>query len=107
MDLKLYYQKIREIESRITEEFPIVVSRETGDGGKEGTKVEVQRRLAAKLIVEGSARLATSEEARMFRETLLEAKRVAEQIAAATRLHLSVLSSAELDRLKGASQPKE
>ena len=39
-------------------EFPLVVSVETSDGGKGGTKTEVPRRLAAKLLVEGQARLA-------------------------------------------------
>jgi hypothetical protein len=107
MDLKLYYQKIRDIEAKILEEFPIIVSRETADGGKDGIKTEVPRRLAAKLIVEGLARLASTEEARLFREMLLEAKRVAEQVAAAARVQLAVLSSAELDRLRGAPQPKE
>ena len=33
MDLRAYYQKIREIETRIEEAFAIVVSLETGDGG--------------------------------------------------------------------------
>jgi hypothetical protein len=107
MDLKLYYQKIREVETIISEEFPIIVSRETADGGKEGTKTEVPRRLAAKLIVEGLARLASTEEARLFRERMLAAKRTAEQVAAAARVQLAVLSSAELDRLKGTPQPKE
>ncbi len=107
MDLKLYYQKIRDIEARISEDFPIVVSRETADGGREGIKTEVPRRLAAKMITEGVARLATSDEARSFLEALVEAKRLAEQVAAAGRVQLTVLSSTELDKLRGASQPKE
>jgi tRNA isopentenyl-2-thiomethyl-A-37 hydroxylase MiaE len=107
MDLKHYYQKIRDIEAKISEEFPIIASRETPDGGKEGVKTEVPRRLAAKLIAEGLARLATKEEARVFLEALAEAKRLAEQAAAAARVQVAVLSSTELDRLRGVSQPKE
>jgi len=106
MDLKLYYDKIREVETKILEEFAVVVSRETADGGKEGTKTEVARRLAAKLIVEGLARVANPEEVKVFRDALAEAQRVAEQVAAASRVQLAVLSSAELDRLRGASQKK-
>ena len=34
MDLKLYFQKIRETEAKITDPFPILVSKETEDGGK-------------------------------------------------------------------------
>jgi hypothetical protein len=103
MDLKLYYQKIRDMEAKIADAFPIVVSLETPDGGKEGTKTEVPRRIAAKMIVEGIVHLAKEEEARVFRALQLEAVRVAEQIAAAAKVQLAVLTSAELDKLKGAA----
>ena len=38
MDLKLYYQKIRELERGFKAAFPVVVSRETPDGGVAGVK---------------------------------------------------------------------
>ena len=100
MDLRLYYQKIREKEASITEEFPVVVSRETGDGGKEGTQTEVPRRLAAKMVVEGQARMATAEETAGYRERQAEARRQIEQSAAAGRLQISVLSTKELEQLR-------
>ena len=56
-----------------------MVSVETSDGGKGGTKTEVPRRLAAKLVVEGLARLASKDELKAYREMLAEAKRLAEQ----------------------------
>ena len=68
MDLQVYYQKIREMETKIADEFPLVVSMETADGGKGGTKTEVPRRLAAKLLVEGLARLASKDELKAYRE---------------------------------------
>jgi hypothetical protein len=100
MDLRIYYQKIREVESTIGDEFPLVVSRETADGGKPGMTTEVPRRLAAKMIVEGQARLATPEEAQAHRDELAEARRMAEQAAIATRLQVSVLSTADLEQLR-------
>ena len=75
MDLQIYYQKIRDMETKITDDFPLVVSVETSDGGKGGTKTEVPRRLAAKLVVEGQARLANKDELKSYREMLAEAKR--------------------------------
>ncbi len=107
MDLRVYYQKLREVEEKIAEEFPIVVSRETADGGKDGTKTEVPRRIAAKLIVEGLARLASAKEAQIFREGIEQAKQLAEQVAAAARVQLAVLSTAELEKLKNAPRAKE
>jgi hypothetical protein len=100
MDLQLYYQKIREMESKIGDEFAIVVSLETSDGGKSGRKTEVPRRLAAKLLVEGQVRLATKDEVKAHRESLAEAVRLAERAAAAAKLQLTVLSANELDRLR-------
>ncbi len=100
MDLQVYYQKIREMETKITEEFPLLVSLDMADGGKSGTKTEVPRRLAAKLLVEGQARLASKDEAKAHRDALAEANRMAERAVAAARLQLTVLSTMELDRLR-------
>ena len=107
MDLRIYYQKIRELESKIGDEFPIVVSRETGNGGKEGIHSEVPRRLAAKMLIEGAARLATADEAKKYRDNSDEVRKAAEQAAAAARVQLTVVSASELERLKGRSQPSK
>jgi pentose-5-phosphate-3-epimerase len=104
MDLQLYYQKIREFAATIEEEFPIVVSQETADGGKTGTLTEVAARLGAKMVVEGTARLAKPKEAEAFRQVQAERKRVADQEAAASKVQLTVLSTDDLNRLKGITQ---
>jgi hypothetical protein len=62
MDLRIYYQKVRDTEAKIAEDFPVVVSRETPDGGKPGVRTQVPRRIAAKMIVEGIADLAKPKE---------------------------------------------
>lgn len=100
MDLRLYYQKMREIETSITEEFPVIVSNDTGDGGKAGTITEVTKKLAAKMVVEGQARLATVDETAAYRESQAEIRRSIEQSTAAGRLQISVLSTRELEQLK-------
>jgi len=102
MDLRLYYQKIRDAEAKIEDEFAVVVSRETADGGKEGTLTEVPRRIAAKMVVEGVAQLASPAQKQAFLKTTAEAKEMADQLAAAAQVRLTVLSSAELDKLKNA-----
>jgi len=68
MDLRLYYQKIREASSKIADAFPVVVSKETADGGKDGILNEVTRAIAAKMLVEGLARLASAEESAALRQ---------------------------------------
>jgi hypothetical protein len=51
-------------------------------------------------VVEGRARLATGEEAAKFRAEVAEAKRVADQLAAAGRMQVTVVSEADLRALK-------
>ena len=106
MDLQVYYQKIREIEATIPDEYPLMVSVETHDGGKGGTKTEVPRRMAAKLLIEGQARLASKEEAKAHRNAVAEAKRAADHAEAAAKLQLTVLSTNELDKLRGEVRGK-
>ena len=102
MDLKQYYQKIRDAETKIADEFPVVISRETPDGGKEGTLTEVPRRTAAKMMVGGLAQIASQAEKAAFQAAQAEAKQLADQLAAAAQVKLTVLSSTELDNLKNA-----
>ena len=102
MDLRLYYQKIREAAEKIEDEFPVVMSRDTGDGGKEGTLTEVPRRIAAKMVVEGLAHVASPGQKQAFLNAQAEAKRVLDQLEAAAQVHVTVLSSSDVDRLKNA-----
>jgi prolyl-tRNA synthetase len=107
MDLRLYYQKIRDMESKITEAFPVVVSNETADGGKPGALTEVTPGIAARMVVEGSAHLATAAEAKAFRAVQAEAKRVADQAAAAAKVQFTVVSTSELYKLKNSPGPSQ
>jgi hypothetical protein len=105
MDLRLYYQKIRDAEAKIEDEFPVVLSRETGDGGKEGALTEVPRRIAAKMVVEGMANVASQAQKQAFLYAQAEAKRVLDQLAQAAQVHVTVLSSSDMDKLKSARPP--
>ena len=53
MDLRMYYQKIRELEQSFKGTFPVVVSQETQDGGTAGVKTEVPVHIAARPASEG------------------------------------------------------
>ena len=107
MDLILYYSKIRGEEKAITEEFPVIVSNETGDGGKAGHLTEVPKSVAARMIVQGLARLAPAEAAQAFRAEQAAAVRIVEELAAAGRVQLSVMPTADFERLKNAAKLQE
>jgi hypothetical protein len=104
MDLKAYYQKLRTVEGSLKEPEVTVVSLATPDGGKAGVLTEAPRAIAAKMIVEGSARLAADEETEKFRAQAAETRRVAEQAAVASRIQVTVVSEAE--PRKAGSAPK-
>ncbi len=95
MDLKQFYKKIRDVESSIPEKYPLVTSLVTDDGGKQGIVAEVPRYQAARMIVEGKARLSTEEEKQMHQDNLAAVQRVADEWEAARRLQLSLLLSSE------------
>ena len=92
MDLRTYYRKIRETEQSLAEEFPLIVSIETSEGGKAGRVTEVSRAIAAKMLLDGRAILANSEqrEAHLIAE---EAARIAAHKAdLARRVQLAIVT---------------
>jgi len=104
MDLKLYYQKIRETQAQIATLHAVIVSHETPDGGKPGQKTEVSAALAARMVVEGRAHLASAEEAAEFRQALVDAKQAADEAAEAGRVQVTLVPTADLNRLKNAAR---
>lgn len=67
MDLRQYYKKLHEMESKMPETHVLVVSVETGDGGKAGVITEVPRRNACQLILDGRAKRAEEEQEKDYR----------------------------------------
>ena len=101
MDLQLYYQKIRETETKIADEFALVVSLETSDGGKSGT--EDGGAAPAGCQAAGGGPGPAGDEGRgesVSRVAGGGACELAERAAAAAKLQLTVLSTNELDRLR-------
>lgn len=94
MDLRTYYQKIRKLEAELPEAFVVLTSRESPDGGKPGIKTDVARALAAKLIVEEKAELASEEEAGQFRAEVERKWREAQALEATPELDLKFLRRA-------------
>ncbi len=101
MDLKAYYRKVRKIEEQIQEPDVVVVSCETPDGGKAGVVSEVSRRLAAKLVVEGRARVASEEAAAAYRAEMKAAYQRAQEKEAASQVRIAVISEAEMKASRG------
>ena len=101
MDLRSYYRKFREIEKGIEDEYVVVKSLDTADGGITGRLTEVARALAAKMLADGVAELAQKGEASVFRSNLAEQSKQEEQKrAAAAKIQFAVLTAADLRSLQ-------
>jgi hypothetical protein len=95
MNLRTYFQKIHELEHQISGDHTVVVSHETPDGGKPGIKTEVPKRLAAKMVVDGAARLAEPKEAEAFRSAQAKAAEEAREQAEAANMRVVVVPASE------------
>jgi len=99
MDVKTYYQRIRDMEATITTPYTVVASLPTDDGGKKGVLVEVPRRLAAKMVVEGSAELVPAAQVTAFQQAQEAACKAAQDAATAAKLEVTMVPSDELKKL--------
>jgi hypothetical protein len=107
MDLRMYYQKVRELERSFKAAFPVVISQETPDGGTAGLKTEVPIHIAAKMIVDGRAILASENEAQEFLDQKTAAKKAADQLQAASRMQITVMSDSDMQVLKELQPPSK
>jgi hypothetical protein len=103
MDLRTYYTKIRQAEELLTGEHIVVVSLETSEGGKPGVRTEVPRAIAARLIAEGRACVASDDEALEFYEKHRESKERIDQEEAARRLQVMVIPASDFKKSKERS----
>lgn len=99
MDLRAYYRKIRETEASLPDEFPVIRSVATEAGGVGGRLVETSREVAARMIVDGSAELATPEEADSLRQRAAEAQRLENERREAAQVQFTVISQEDLRSL--------
>ena len=102
MDLRGYYSRIREVEGRLTDPC-VVVSLETPDGGRAGVRTEAPRRVAARMIIEGRARMASEDETHEYHQVREEARHEVEQVLAASRMQI-VVAPAEWRGKRGSKE---
>jgi len=104
MDLKGYYRKIRAAESSLGEEFPILRSLATEEGGKAGRLVEVSRMVAARMLVDGIAELASADEAAEFRSGVELAQEKEKKRRRAEQIQFTILAERDIDVLRKATR---
>jgi hypothetical protein len=98
MDLRAYYQKVRETEAGMKSPHVVIVSLATPDGGKPGVVTEVPTPIGARMVVEGAARQATQDEIHSFRDQQTTAKEAADHAAVANKVQVVVVPSASVPK---------
>ncbi len=104
MDLKAYYQKMREIAQGIDEEFVVVKSLATPDGGVAGRLCEVRRQVAARMVADGVAELASKQEAEGHRRRAAEEKKQADEKQASAQIQFTVVTEGDLKALRSGGR---
>jgi hypothetical protein len=107
MDLRDFFRTIREIEAQLEDPHIVIVSVATSDGGKAGVHTEVPRNLAARIVAEGKARLATPDEAWSFRERIQHQVEAAEKAALAEKLQVALVSDLDIETLRQSVRPRK
>ena len=106
MNMRQFYQKIKDVEDSITSAEVVIVSNETPDGGKAGVKNEVKRLVAARMVAEGRARVATNEEILVYRQELQEGYQRGLEAVNSAKVQLAVLSDSEMKSIRSALKSK-
>jgi hypothetical protein len=94
MDVKQYFQHVRELALQLPSDVVVIKSLSTTNGGKAGVLTEVSRQSAAKQIIDGTAILATAEESASYYEDMEIKRQVAERAQALNRLQISLTTAA-------------
>ena len=104
MDLKNYYQRIRELEASLPGESVVVVSRATPDGGRAGCFTEVPRAVAARMVADGIADIAGEANAARFAAETLTRHAEEERRRAAAHIQVNLITEEQARALSGPSR---
>ncbi len=105
MDLRVFFQKVRQLEKEIAGSHAVVVSNETPDGGRPGQISEVAKGVAARMIVEGKARLATPEERAQYQAEVARGIEAAKRRELMGKAQVRLLSDSDIESLRSALRP--
>ncbi len=102
MDLRVFFQKVRQLEKELPGNHVVVVSTETPDGGRPGQTAEVAKAVAARMIVEGKARLATPEECAQRQSEVASGIETAKRRDLMGKAQVRLLSDSDIESLRTA-----
>lgn len=99
MDLKDYYGKIRQKMDELTSDYVVVVSKATPDGGRAGVLTEVTKFVAAKMVVDERAHIASDEQSAEYYKALRTAHEEVKAEEERGKMAAEIISRAGLEAL--------
>lgn len=104
MNLRRYYQQVREVEASLPDDDIVVRSKTTEAGGRAGKLTEVSRPVAAKLLTQDVVELVSPKDANSFRKARNELASKLRKERASQQIQFAVLSRADLSRVPGLGE---
>lgn len=99
MDVKQYFQRVRELAAQIPADAVVIKSIATTNGGRAGVMTEVNRYTAAKQVIDGNAVLATEDESAAYHHEMELRRQVAERAQALSRLQISLSTATQIPNM--------
>ncbi len=96
MNLRKYYDKVQAIRRDLSGPDVYLTSLATPNGGKEGCVAEVPVDLAARMIVDGIARLAEAEEIAAYLSVAEELRAAAQEEHLRNRLRITLVNDSDV-----------
>ncbi len=100
MDIRGYFNKVREAEKLIDGTMAVIVSLDTPEGGKAGRSMEVGRSVAAHMMVDARARLATDQEIADYRASVEQDIEQARKALHASNISLTMMTDENMKNLR-------
>jgi hypothetical protein len=96
MNLRKYYDQVHKIRQDIKEPFVLLSSLATPNGGKEGCVSEVPAELAARMIADGVAQFATSEQIEAYHSDADANRLAAQEEQLRNRLRITLVNEGDM-----------
>ena len=102
MDLRDFFRRVRSVSQTMSDPFVVIASKATSDGGKAGVLSYVRREMAARLIVEDKAEMASDEQAIAYFDEDRARRDQWETEQQLSRLQIAVVKEDQFGKLSAA-----
>jgi hypothetical protein len=97
MNLRKYYEEVKQVREKLESEFVYLTTSETPNGGVEGRVFEVAADTAARMLVDRVARLSTEDEVAAYLVEAAKLRHAAQEEQMKSRLRVSLVQEPQFE----------